>query len=186
MLMVAAPVGAQSYSDAFTFMKAVKDRDGTKVQELISTPGSIVINTKERSGGDGALHILTRDRDLVWLNYLLGRGAKPDLQNNQGETPLSLAAQIGWVEGAQVLLDRRASVDLPNNRGETPLIKAVHKRDVAMVRLLLSKGASPTRTDSAAGYSALDYARRDTRAAVVLRLLEAKPAPTKPVFGPTR
>jgi hypothetical protein len=43
-----------------------------------------------------------------------------------------------------------------------------------MVRLLLSHGADPKRTDHAAGYSALDYARQDNRAAPILRLLESK------------
>jgi ankyrin repeat protein len=186
MLMLATPLGAQAYSDAYTFLKAVRDRDGGKVQTLVAAPGSIVINTRDRSAGEGALHILVRDRDLIWLNYILSRGAKPDIQNNQGETPLGLSAQLGWVEGAQLLLQRRASVDLPNHRGETPLIMAVHKRDLAMVRLLLSAGANPARTDSAAGYSAIDYARQDVRSAPILRLLEAKRAPAPRVMGPIR
>jgi ankyrin repeat protein len=186
MLMLAAPLAAQGYSDSYTFLKAVKDRDGTKVQSLIAEPGSIAINTRERSSGEGALHLLVRDRDLVWLNFMLSRGARPDLQNNHGDTALSLAAQMGWAEGAEVLLSRRASVDLANSRGETPLIQAVHKRDLAMVRLLLSQGANPKRTDSAAGYSAIDYAKRDPRAAPILRLLEASRTPARPVFGPSR
>jgi ankyrin repeat protein len=156
------------------------------VQSLISTPGSIVINTRDRGSGDGALHYLVRDRDLNWLGFLLNRGAKPDIQNSQGNTPLSLAAQLGWVEGAQILLARRASVDLPNARGETPLILAVHKRDIAMVRLLVGAGANPRRTDSAAGYSAIDYARQDARAAPILKLLEAPRSTPSAVYGPTR
>ena len=186
ILMLAAPLAAQGYSDAYSFLKAVKERDGAKVQTLIAEPGSIVINSRDRSNGEGALHYLVRERDLVWLNFMLARGARPDVQNNQGNTALSLAAQMGWVEGAEVLLARRASVDLANSRGETPLIQAVHKRDLAMVRLLLGRGADPKRTDSAAGYSAIDYARRDPRAAPILRLLEAPRTPAKPVFGPTR
>jgi ankyrin repeat protein len=186
MLMLAAPLAAQGYSDSYSFLKAVKERDGTKVQTLIAEPGSIAINSRERSSGDGALHLLVRDRDLVWLNFMLARGAKADLQNNRGDTALNLAAQMGWTEGAEILLARRASVDLANSRGETPLIQAVHKRDLAMVRLLLGRGADPKRTDSAAGYSAIDYARRDPRAAPILRLLEASRTPAKPVFGPTR
>jgi hypothetical protein len=55
-----------------------------------------------------------------------------------------------------------------------------------MVRLLLSRGADPRRTDNVAGMSALDYARQDPRAAAVLKMLEAKAAPAKPVAGPTK
>ena len=124
-LSLAVPIAAQGYSDSFSFLKAVRERNGAKVQELISAPGSTAINARARSDGEGALHLLVRDRDLTWLNFILSRGARPDIQNNQGETPLTLAAQLGWVDGAQLLLARRASVDLPNGRGETPLILAV-------------------------------------------------------------
>ena len=185
-LFVAAPVSAQAYSDSYTFLKAVRERDGPKVQQIVETPGSIAINTKDRSSGEGALHYVVRDRDYPWLNFLLARGARPDLQNNQGITPLSLAAQIGWSEGAQLLLARRANVDLPTGRGETPLILAVRNRDLAMVRLLLSAGADPKRTDHAAGYSALDYARQDARSAQILKLLETPRTPPRPAYGPTR
>lgn len=185
-LLVAVPVLAQSYSDGFTFIKAVKERDATKALSLIATPGTIVINTRERGTGEGALHYMVRQRDLTWLAFLLGKQAKPDLQNNQGETPLNLAAQIGWIDGAQLLLSQRASVDLGNNRGETPLIRAVQKRDIAMVRLLLSRGADPKRTDAVAGYSAIDYARQDSRGASILKMLEAPAATRKPAAGPKR
>lgn len=183
-LVVAAPLAAQGYSDSYNFLKAVKERDGTKVTGLVSQPGSIVVNTRDRTNGEGALHLLVRDRDYSWLSFMLAKGARVDLQNNRGETPLILAAQIGWAEGAELLLSRRAVVDLPNGRGETPLILAVQRRDLPMVRLLLSKGANPARTDNAAGYSAIDYAKQDARAAAILKLLEAKPAKARPVAGP--
>ena len=184
--LAAAPAPAQNFSDSFTFLKAVKDRDGEKVNTLIATPGSVVINTRDRTNGEGALHYVVRERDITWLAFLLGKGARPDLQSNRGDTPLTLAAQIGWLEGAEQLLARRASVDLANSRGETPLILAAQRRDLAMVRLLLSRRADPKRTDNVAGMSALDYARQDPRAGAVLKLLEAKAAAARPVQGPTR
>ncbi len=164
----------------------MKERDGGKVSELVSAPGSIVVNTKDRANGEGALHYVVRDRDLTWVSYLLGKGARPDLQNLRGETPLSLAAQLGWLEGAELLLRLRASIDLPNARGETPLILAVQRRDLPMVRMLLAQGANPKRTDNAAGLSALDYAKRDgARSAAILKLLETqKPAAKKAAAGP--
>lgn len=183
---IAAAQGNMAYSDSYTFLKAVKDRDGAKVTELVSNPGSVVINSRDRTNGEGALHYMVRARDLIWLAFLLGKGARPDLQSNRGDTPLTLAAQIGWVEGAEQLLARGASGDLANGRGETPLILATQRRDVAMVRLLLARRADPKRTDNVAGMSALDYARQDPRAVTVLKLLEAKVGPAKPVQGPTR
>ncbi|HEY0411870.1 MAG TPA: ankyrin repeat domain-containing protein [Allosphingosinicella sp.] len=185
LALAAAPAGAQHYSNGYTFIKAVKDRDAAKVTELVSEPGTTVLNARDADTGEGALHILVRGRDYTWLSFLLGKRAKPDLQNGQGETPLSLAAQISWLEGAELLLGHGASVDLANTRGETPLIMAVHHRDIAMVRLLLGHGANPKKTDNLAGYSALDYAKQDPRALPVLRLLEAAQAPAaRPAAGP--
>jgi ankyrin repeat protein len=178
---LAAPLAAQEYSDSYTFLKAVRERDGAKVQEFVSDPSSTAINARDSRTGDGALHILVHDRNLEWLAFLLGRGARPDLQNNQGNTALALAAQLGWVDGAAQLLARGARVDLANNRGETPLILAVQSRQlpladrVAMIELLIGQGADPRRQDSFAGYSALDYARQESRSPDIARALEAKP-----------
>jgi ankyrin repeat protein len=185
LAVAAAPASGQHYSDGYTFIKAIKDRDGAKVNELVSEPGTTVVNAKDAGTGEAALHILVRGRDYTWLNFILARGARPDIQNSRGETPLAIAAQIGWLEGAQLLLSRRASVDLANGRGETPLILAVQRRDPAMVRLLLSKGANPSKTDNAAGYSAFDYAKQDPRAAAILRILEMSVVkPANPAAGP--
>jgi ankyrin repeat protein len=170
-LLIAAPAAAQQYSDGYNFLKAVKDRDVGKATTLVETPGTTIINARG-GNGEGALHMLVRDRDSIWLAFMLAKGARPDLQNDGGETPLSLAAQIGWTDGAQILLDRGAMVDLGNRSGETPLILAVRNRDLAMVRLLLAHRANPRKTDSVAGYSALDYAKQDPRAAPLLRLLD--------------
>ena len=186
MLAAVPALGQMTYSDSYTFLKAVKDRDAAKVNELVgSATGAIVVNSRDRTNGEGALHYTVRARDIIWLAFLLGKGARPDIQSNRGDTPLTLAAQIGWLEGAEQLLARRASADLANGRGETPLILATQRRDLAMVRLLLARRANPKRTDNVAGMSALDYAKQDPRAAAVLKLLEAKVAPAKPAAGPT-
>jgi ankyrin repeat protein len=54
------------------------------------------------------------------------------------------------------------------------LIVAVQGRHVAMVKVLLELGANPDEADSAAGYSARDYAKRDTRSREILKMIEAK------------
>jgi ankyrin repeat protein len=183
LAIAAAPAAAQHYSDGYSFIKAVKERDATKATELVSQPGTTVVNARDRDSGEGALHILVRGRDFDWVSFLLGKRANPNIQNSRGETPLSVAAQIGWLEGADLLLRHGAMADLANGRGETPLIMAVHSRDIAMVRLLLSRGANPRKTDNAAGYSAIDYAKQDNRTQAILKLLEAQ-APAAPAAGP--
>lgn len=181
----AAPAAAQNFSNSYTFIKAVKDRDGTKVTEMTASPSAaILVNTKEASTGNSALHIVTTERDLNWLGFLTGKGARVDQQNKDGDTPLGLAARLGWTEGAQYLIGKQAGVNIANDRGETPLIVAVQRRDLPMVRLLLAAGADPRHTDNVAGLSALDYAKRDSRAASILKLLEAPAARQREAAGP--
>ena len=187
LAVLAVPAAAQNFSGSYSFLKAVKERDGAKVESLLTGPTSAIVNAKDSSSGEGALHVVTRGRDRGWLAFLLGKGARADLQNKAGDTPLILASQLGWIEGIDLLLRVGANANMANNSGETPLMFAVRNNDIATVRLLMSKGADPKRTDSVAGYSALDYAKQNSRGSAVLQLLEARPAkPAREIAGPPR
>jgi uncharacterized protein len=173
------------FSEGYNFLKAVRERDGAKATEFVSKPGSIIVNTRDDKNGESALHIVTKGRDLGWMSFLLARNAKPDQRDNQGNTPLMSAAQLGFIEGAQLLIKNKANVDLPNSSGETPLIRAVQLRNGPMVQLLMTAGANPTKADTIAGMSARDYAQRDSRAAAILKIItEAKVAKPAKSFGP--
>ncbi|HEY9579779.1 MAG TPA: ankyrin repeat domain-containing protein [Rhizorhapis sp.] len=173
-IMVPTVAHAQ-FSDSYNFLKAVKDRDGDKVINLIGEPGTI-INTRDSTTGETALHIVIARRDAVWVNFLLGKGARPDIADNKGTTPLMLATQLRFLDGVQLLLANGAQVDKANDRGETPLIRAVQLHDLAMVRFLIANGANPDKADTLAGMSALDYAKRDTRSTAILSALNAAKA----------
>ncbi len=178
-LVFVPALAAAQFSDSYNFLKAVKDQDGTKATEIVSKPGSTIIDTRDNSTGETALHIVTKRRDLTWMSFMLGKGAKTDIRDGQGNTALMYTAQLSFVEGAQLLLKRKAAVDVANNGGETPLIRAVQNRDSVMVRVLLAAGANPAKTDRLAGLSARDYAARDRRATAILKIIdEAQPAKT--------
>jgi ankyrin repeat protein len=185
-LGLAVPGHAQFQSDSTAFLDAVSKRDGTKVQELLDKNTTSTLILSRNSQGDTVLHVVAKRRDLVWLQFMLAKGAQIDARDRQGNTPLADAAQIGWVEGAQQLLDIGASVDLSNNRGETPLILATQAHDPDTVRALIMGGADPGIKDNVAGMSAHDYATRDGRSADILKLLDlAKPRPKKAISGPS-
>jgi uncharacterized protein len=183
--LASSPAAAQ-FSDSYNFLKAIKDRrtEAKKAMELMSKPGTVIIDTRDITSGETALHIVTRDRDLEWINFLLARGAKPDMRDSKGETPLMLAARTRFPEAANSLIRRRAQVDLANSGGETPLIIAVQLRDPTMTRLLLNAGANPDKKDNLAGLSARDYAKRDARAAAILKIIEEPRTKPAAVSGP--
>ena len=184
--MACGPAHAQ-FSDSYNFLKAVKDADGQKVTDLIQKPGSTVINSRDVTTGDTALHLVIARRDITWLSFLLAKGANPNLADNSGNTPLMKAVQARFADGVTTLLVHGAQVDKANGRGETPLIRAVQLRDVPMTRLLVAQGANPDRKDSFAGMSARDYAQQEARTAGLVEALSAakgKAQPSGPVQGP--
>lgn len=188
-LAMLTPLAAQAqFSDNYNFLKAVKDRDGTKVTDFIQKPGSTVINSRDVTTGENALHIVVARRDATWLTFLLSKGANPNLTDNDGNTPLMDAVQGRFEEGVRALIAYKAQVDKVNGSGETPLIRAVQLRDVALVRLLVAQGANAEKRDSIAGMSARDYAARDNRTPGLSEALDAAKSsakPSGPVQGPT-
>lgn len=171
MLAIGAPAAAQTYSDGYLFLKAVQDQDVAKTDELLGKPGSTLINSRDITTGRTGLHIAADRRDVPWLNYLLNRGANPNIADRRGVTPLMRASQLGFFDGVQRLVAKGARVDTPNDTGETPLILAVHRRDTAMMRVLMAAGADPDRTDNS-GRSARDYAEVQGRDSLVFAEIE--------------
>ncbi len=186
LAFLAVPAAAQmSGSDGEAFIAAMKEGGGGKALDLIDKPGSTVVNYRGSDGLSG-LHIAMRNRNGNWVGFLLSRDADPDISDRNGDTPLIIAARIGYSEGAARMLMAGPEVDKANRVGETALIVAVQQRQPAIVKMLLEAGADPDRTDHASGYSARDYARRDNRSTDILRLIDSVKKEKKAVVGPVR
>ena len=170
-MLATSPVAAQ-FSDSYNFLKAVKERKGEEAEKFLAEPGTVIMNTRDSTTGETALHIVIQRRDSTWLGYLLQKGANPNLADKKGTTPLMLATQLGYVEGIDTLVKKKATVDQTNRSGETALILAVQLRNAEAVRALLKAGANPDKKDSRAGYSARDYAKQDGRASTIVSILE--------------
>jgi uncharacterized protein len=175
---LAAPAMAQMGSGyaGLDFAEAVKSRDGTKAQELLSANPPGIVNARDGDGNTPLIIAIARS-DPEWTGFLLNKDADPNIAGKNGDTPLIVAARFGFDEAVEWLLSLGAKVDATNKMGETALITAVVQRHAPIVRKLLEAGADPDKTDTAAGYSARDYARRDTRARTILQLIEAKKSP---------
>ena len=184
--LLLSPAHAQ-FRGGFAFLQAVDSRDGTKATDALKDDPSF-INTRHPDNGETALIIVAKRRDLTWLRFLLGKDADPSIGDRQGMTPLMHTALINFTDGAEELLKDKAPVDQANRRGETALILAVQSKNVAMVRLLIKRGANPDKADHVAGMSARAYAKRDDRTGQIVALLDAKAdGPIRdlgPSFGP--
>ena len=184
--MVATGASAQLLgSDSEAFLTAVREQDGAKVQALAGSSAASVVNYRGFSG-DTPLTVAMANRSGAFVGFLLGKGADPDLADKHGDTPLIIAARSGYIEGVDRMLAARADVNAANRQGETALIVAVLRRHPQAVRRLLEAGADADKADFAAGYSARDYARRDTRNRELLRLIETIKPARRAVAGPAR
>ena len=186
LAMVASPLAAQQQSDGYKFIKAVRDRDGDVATKLLDEPGNTIINARDITSGETALHAVVQRRDLTWVRFLLQRGANPNIADKNGTVPLQIAAQLGFIEGVEQLIKRGAEVDVSDSTGETPLISAVHRRDIKLVEMLVTNGGNPDRTDNS-GRSARDYAMLlGARAGVLEAIEKAEKAEesTAQTYGP--
>jgi ankyrin repeat protein len=174
LVAMALPAAAQSTAgyEGEQFVQAVRKGDNDKALELLGKNPNVV-NSRDYDGHTPLVSAV-QNRDSGWTGELLRREADPNAADKTGETPLIAAARIGFMDAAEWLLSLGAAVDKDNRMGETPLIIAVQQRNLPMVKLLLDHGANPDKKDSAQGYSARDYAKRDNRSPELLRAIEAK------------
>lgn len=186
-LLTAAPATAQQFSDSYQFLDAIRDADGAKVNKYLEDKTLRIVNAKNRSTGEGAIHIVAKRSDALYLRVLLQQpDCNPNLQDNAGNTALLMAIDRSWIEGITILIRYKANVNLANSGGVTPLIRAVQLHNEDIVRQLLAAGADPDKADYGTGKSARDYARENTRWPNIAKLLaEAKKGGAKGGMGPS-
>ncbi len=187
-VLVLPGLAQAQFSDSYKFLEAVKKKESTDVITALEEPGTTIINTRDISTGQAALHIVVARRDRTWMAFLIGKGANVNIRDFKGVTPLVLASNMNFVDGVELLIEKGARVDDANQAGETPLITAVHNRNVALMRILLKAGANPDRADNS-GRTARDYATLEGRGSTLLSEIEdnakrAGPGSASPSYGP--
>ena len=177
LVLAAVPAAAQQQtSDSHEFLEAVRKADGTKVNQYLGNTSLRLINAKDRSTGEGAIHIVAKRRDQLYLRVVLQQDdVNKNLQDRDGNTALLIAADQGWSEGVSILLKYGANVNTPNNAGQTPLIRAVLSHQEEVVRQLVKGNADPDRADYQTGMSARDYAKRESRYPTIAKLIADAP-----------
>jgi len=134
--------------------EAVKSQDKGAVAALLN--GRVDVNVPLPDGAT-ALHWAAHWSDLDTADRLIRAGAKVDVMNRYGVTPLVLASMNGSAAMVEKLV--RAGAD-PNAspKGEPVLMTASRAGDVETVRVLLAHDANANAREAERGHTALMWA----------------------------
>lgn len=84
---------------------------------------------------------LARNGETGQLDEFLDHGLPVDVQDDEGNSLLMLAAYHGHAETMAMLIDRGADVDLRNDRDQSPIAGALFKGEQRVVSMLKEAGA---------------------------------------------
>lgn len=155
---------------------AIQSGNEEKVGEILDDNPKLANAEQDWVNKWTMLHDAAASGRLAITEQLLARGAKVNVSNAEGETPLHWAVRNGHTEIARMLLEHRAD---PNTREvrkhRTPLHEAAFRGRGEIARMLLERGADPNAVD-AAGKTPLFYAQDDKHEDIVslLRLYGAR------------
>lgn len=142
-LLLSQPVNAQAANHRGT--RSLQLAVGTMANEatvpLLVKHGA-GINSRNLRTGDTTLHSAVEWRRPRVILFLLEKGATMDINNEDGLTPLQLAANIDNCEAISLLLQRGAQVEARSLSGLTTLQIAAQKKHWVAFDLLAIGGAN--------------------------------------------
>lgn len=110
-----------------------------KVNGLLNR--GVDVNFQDKGHGASAMHAASQTGKKIIVRMLLNRGAKVNLQNNNGDTALMAAAFNGHSDVVKILVQAGAVVNHQNQADETALSLAREERRKKVIQLLVHLGA---------------------------------------------
>ena len=135
------------------------------------TKAATDVNAREVDGTT-ALHWAVRADNAEETRRLLRAGARPDVTNRYGVTPLSLAAANGNAAILSLLIAAGADPNAPSAQHEPVLMTAARSGSVDAVRCLLDHGADVNAREPWQGETALMWAAGQNHAAIAQLLIQ--------------
>ncbi|MBS0346027.1 MAG: ankyrin repeat domain-containing protein [Proteobacteria bacterium] len=134
-IQLCLPANAASLDDLFN---AAKLGDAAEVSQLVRQ--GMDVNSSDPNGNTLLILAAREEQPKVVAELLKQRGLKLNARNSAGDSALMLASLRGFTGIAQALLDAGAAFDHP---GWNPLLYAAFEGRLAIVNMLLEKGANP-------------------------------------------
>lgn len=121
---------------------AAKKGNQKMIDQLIAK--GLPYKNKNKNGGNAMIMATQGGRrgynSLDFFKYLEGKGVKPNVTTNKGQTPLhNLAYSNKDIASLQYFIDKGVSLDQQNEEGNTPLMNASYRNSLDVVQLLAEK-----------------------------------------------
>ena len=151
-------------------VEAAKSRNSAAATALLQK--KIDPNTPEPDGTT-ALHWAVRYDEVALVERLIKAGAKVNVANRYGVTPIALACESGGAAVVEHLLKAGVSPNATGPLGETALHTCAHTGNVDAAKVLLARGAAVNSGDNWRGQTPLMWAAAQGHPAMVRVLVEA-------------
>jgi len=134
-LCVIGITGTAFAGDVEALYQAAGDGKSTQVIALLKSGVNVNERTRSKSY---ALNAAAVENEIDVIRILLDHGADPNVQNNQGDTPLICATKYagGKAETVELLVKAGTNQDVRDNEGKTALDYAKAKGQQQAVAML--------------------------------------------------
>lgn len=149
-------------------MSAAKTGDLARVQQLLKRNPALV-NTTYGQYNWTPLHKAAKKGHLAVVKFLIEKGAKLEVRDTYGRTPLLLASKI---DTAKLLVGSGADFKAISNSGFSVLHKAAYNGNIELAKLWIKKGVDIEQQYKNGGTALLCAARRVKKQMVELLLKE--------------
>ena len=149
---------------------ALKQNDMRLVQKLVEED-NIDVNMASNTTNRTILQGASAMGRLPLVQYLLQHGADLHKADNNGVSPLYLAASGGYLPVVRLLVEQGADKDKAHNNGFSPLFIAAQKGHLGVARYLVEQGADKNKADNK-GFGPIHIAAQNGHLGVVQYLVE--------------
>lgn len=149
---------SQDTKDCKELLRAVKEKDGTRVRELLDR---VDPNCSYRGDGEARSPLVAaaRNGDLLIVKLLMDAGADVTFHAAGDETPLMAAAANGHLDVARIFVEKGAEVNKELTGDGTALLVAARWGQLEVVKYLISQGADPNAKVSGDGTPLINAVR---------------------------